>query len=331
MPSNKFYILLFTCAVVRAVHLELTDSMSMNDCMFALRRFAARRGLPSVFYSDNAQTFVGVSRKLKQMFGPLAPNWKFILPRAPWWGGWWERLVRSVKVSLRKTLGVKCLSRIELETTLHEIEACVNSRPLTYVGEECESGPPLTPSHFLIGRPAGFKIGDVNECNISSTVNDLSLREQVRQHQLDKFWKLWSCDYIRNLPPTVKGFVSKCNLKKGSFVLIREDNIPRMLWPCCGVLEVFPGKDGLVRSVKLRTAKGIVQRPIQRLHDLEINNGACCTEVDAVEPSNESNDVAQSFVDHESCNVDVSDHVEICPGSYTKRERHVKRHARMNL
>ena len=101
-PSSKFYILLFTCAVIRAIHLELTDSLSMSDCLLALHRFAARRGLPSVFYSDNAQTFVGVSQKLKQMFGPLAPNWRFTFLRAPWWGVWWERLIcteRAVRQS----------------------------------------------------------------------------------------------------------------------------------------------------------------------------------------------------------------------------------------
>ena len=28
LPSKKLYILIFTCAVVRSVHLELTDSLS---------------------------------------------------------------------------------------------------------------------------------------------------------------------------------------------------------------------------------------------------------------------------------------------------------------
>lgn len=58
-------------------------------------------------------------------------------------------MIRSVKLSLRKSIGVKCLSRNELETTLHEIEACINSRPLTFVGEELHENP-LSPSHFLI-------------------------------------------------------------------------------------------------------------------------------------------------------------------------------------
>ena len=73
-PKTKFYILLFTCAVVRSVHLELTDSLCLSDCLLAVRRFSARRGLPTVFYSDNATTFTAMSNKLKQYFCPLSPQ-----------------------------------------------------------------------------------------------------------------------------------------------------------------------------------------------------------------------------------------------------------------
>lgn len=272
VPSKKFYILLFTCAVVRSVHLELTDSLSLPDCILAFRRFAARRGVPSIVYSDNAKTFVGADNLLRQYFGPLAPQWKFIVPRSPWWGGWWERLVRSVKSALRKSLGVKCLSRCELETTLHEVEACVNSRPLTFVGDEPDIFNPLTPSHFLIGRTAGFQPRISEEQNVSVSPLDLQTREAVRKQRLDKFWDLWSNNYLRNLPPTVKGFVANCALKKGSIVLIQEDKVPRLSWPLGVVVDLFPGKDGIVRSVNVKTAKGIICRSVQRLHDLEISN-----------------------------------------------------------
>ena len=107
-------------------------------------------------------------------------------------------------------------------------------------------------------------------CNIS--VDDLSAREIVRQQQLDKFWITWSNDYLRNLPPVVKGFVSNCDLKIGSVVLVKEDQVPRMSWPLGIVVKVFPGKDGKIRSVNVKTAKGIFCRPVQRLHDLEISN-----------------------------------------------------------
>ena len=241
-PKVKFYILLFTCAVVRAVHLELTDSLSLDDCLLAVRRFTARRGLPSVFYSDNAKTFIGMASKLKVYFGPLSPEWKFIVPRSPWWGGWWERLVRSVKTSLRKTIGANCLTRKELETTLLEVESCINSRPLTFLGDDVDSSIPLTPSHFLIGRTAGFRPEVSGKSNISVSAADLGSREAARQSRLNEFWTRWSDDYLRNLPPVVQGFVSSCNLEKGSVVLIREDNVKRLSWPIAVVVELFVEK-----------------------------------------------------------------------------------------
>ena len=271
-PSKKMYILLFTCGVVRALHLELTDSMSYDDCLLAFRRFSARRGLPSVIYSDNAKTFISMSNQMQLFFGPLTPQWKFIVPHAPWWGGWWERLVRSVKVALRKTLGVKCLTRCELETTLHEIEACVNSRPLTFAGEDPDSSKPLTPSHFLIGRTAGFQIELADDHPPNVSPKDLCEREGLRQQQLDKFWKLWVSDYLLNLPPTISGFVPRCNLKEGSIVLIKEDKSPRLHWPLGVIVELFPGKDGVIRSANVKTSKGVICRPVQRLHNLELSS-----------------------------------------------------------
>ena len=276
-PSKKHYILLFTCGVVRALHLELTDSMSHDDCLLALRRFCARRGLPSVIYSDNAKTFISMSNQLQQVFGTLAPQWKFIVPHAPWWGGWWERLVRSVKLALRKTLGIKCLTRCELETTLHEVEACINSRPLTFAGEDPDYSCPLTPSHFLIGRTAGFQLQLVDDQLPMVSSKDLREREGLRQQLLDKFWRLWVSDYLLNLPSSITGFVPRCNLKKGSVVLIRDDKTPRLHWPLGVVVELFPGKDGIVRSVNVKTSKGVICRPVQRLHNLELYSAGSVT------------------------------------------------------
>ena len=85
-PRKKLYVCLFTCAVTRAVHVELVDSLSLNDFMLALRRFTARRGMPSEIYSDNAATLKGAESLLQKHFGHLAPVWKYIVPLSPWWG-----------------------------------------------------------------------------------------------------------------------------------------------------------------------------------------------------------------------------------------------------
>ncbi len=113
------------------------------------------------------------------MVGRISPHWKFIFPHSPWWGGWWERLIRPVKSAIRKTLSVKYVSRSELETLLHETEACVNSRPLTYVGDEPKSATPLSPSHFVIGRNASThsKLDTKPSC---ISPQDLRNREHLR-------------------------------------------------------------------------------------------------------------------------------------------------------
>ena len=67
-------------------------------------------------------------------------KWSFNLAKASWMGGFFERLVRSVKSSLKKVIGQAKLAQDELNTVIVEIEATLNSRPLTYiypkVGEE---------------------------------------------------------------------------------------------------------------------------------------------------------------------------------------------------
>lgn len=267
-PSRKFYILLITCAVVRAVHLELVSSLNVEQCVFALRRFISRRGLPSVIFSDNAKTFLATQGKLQAIFGPTAPKWEFIVPRAPWWGGWWERLVKSVKMALRKSLGSRVLSRDELEVTLTEVEACVNSRPLTYVGDSVQDTSPLSPSHFLIGREAYEPVAkqDVRVVDRKALLDRKFYQDSV----MNKFWALWVAEYLSNLPPW-KGRGQPTTLLENSVVVVREDGTNRQNWPVGTITELIPGKDGIVRACRIKMKSSEVVRPVQRLHLIEVS------------------------------------------------------------
>lgn len=62
--SYKTYKLLITCAVSRAIHLELVPYFKTETFLMAFRRFMARRGVPSTVYSDNALTFKKASKDL---------------------------------------------------------------------------------------------------------------------------------------------------------------------------------------------------------------------------------------------------------------------------
>ena len=139
--TRKAYIAIFSCCVTRALHLELVHDLSAETFQRALRQFSARRGTPKLIVSDNAKTFKATENALE----------KFNLERAPWWGGFIERMVGSVKRCLRKVLGNARLTSDELLTVLVEIEATLNSRPLTYEYNELDEEA-LTPSHLIFGR-----------------------------------------------------------------------------------------------------------------------------------------------------------------------------------
>ncbi|GBM39184.1 hypothetical protein AVEN_208358-1 [Araneus ventricosus] len=139
--KTKCWAVLFTCAVYLAVHIELVTSLSTDSFILALRRFISRRGRPATIYSDNGTNLVDTSNELKsvdwvkiQEYASVKKiQWKFNPPLAPWWGGFWERLIGMLKSILRKVLGKASLQFEELCTVLCDAEGIINSRPLTYL------------------------------------------------------------------------------------------------------------------------------------------------------------------------------------------------------
>ena len=94
---------MFTCAFSRGVHLEITSDLKAENLLLALQRFISRRDKSTKFISDNVKTF-RKSKKLKSFFIQKNIKWNFILEKAPWWGGFYERLIGIVKSSLKKVL-----------------------------------------------------------------------------------------------------------------------------------------------------------------------------------------------------------------------------------
>ena len=79
----------------------------------SFKRFIARMGLPQKVYSDNGKTFVGAAKWIKQamrdekfqnFLAHQGIQWQFILSRAPWWGGQFERMVGLFKGALHKSI-----------------------------------------------------------------------------------------------------------------------------------------------------------------------------------------------------------------------------------
>ena len=137
-------------------------------------------------------------------------------------GRWWERLVRTVKSSLKKTLHFLQVEKIELETIITEIESIINSRPLTYVSDDPSDQGPLTPAHFLLGKPVS--IGEVGDDSFTFSSRELLFCHSIKQNIINKFWDLWHTDYLRNLPPAISKPCHVKNLKVGDLVMIQGEN-----------------------------------------------------------------------------------------------------------
>ena len=143
-----------------AVHLDVVPDMSAATFIWSLKRLCARRGLPHKFLSDNGRTFKSAAKTIeaivnhqdiKRYLSKVSIEWCFNMEKAPWWGGVFERLVQSTKRCLRKMVGQARFSYDELLTAVVEVEAIINSHPLSYIlADDLEE--PLTPSHLLVGR-----------------------------------------------------------------------------------------------------------------------------------------------------------------------------------
>ena len=316
-PGKKFWILLFTCGVIRAIHLELVPALSTEETLLAIRRFAARRGLPRVLYSDNAKGFVASPYQLQRQFGVFAPEWRFIASLSPWWGSPWERLVRFMKGALKKTVGANCLSRSELETTIQEIEACVNDLTTDFCVRRGGWEEPINPCPFSSGSWQRFYSASSQPSPIS-TGSEMGHKYEIRKAAVDKFWEIWSDEYVRNLPPW-RGGEGKCSLQEGSLVLVQDVRLPRMKWPLGVVTRLLLGRDGVIRTVEVRTCNGALVRSVPRLHDLEIMSSGFSDQRD-LKPSPQDLDEISEHDNRESgSNVD-----NVPPVYITRYGRRVK-------
>ncbi|XP_048481522.1 uncharacterized protein LOC125489539 [Plutella xylostella] len=275
---EKRYGVLFTCLTVRAIHIELVATLTTDSLIMALRRQACRRGWAQQLFSDNGTNLRGADTELRRSIQDLdqqvlksaainyGTTWTFIPPTSPHWGGAWERLIRSVKVSLKIILRERAPREEVLLTLMAEVEQIVNSRPLTHVSVEPGSSEALTPNHFLLGSSSNLPVlGEFCE-------SDLYLRKQWRisQRLADMYWSRWVKEFLPELIPRRKWTDEVPPIKVGDLVVIVDGNAPRNMW-LRGVVEaVLPGKDERVRVVDVRTRAGLVRRPATRVATIPV-------------------------------------------------------------
>ena len=282
--ASKAYIALTTCAITRAIHLELVPDLSTDTFMRSFRRFVSRRGLPSVIYSDNAKTYKSGEKgvlqccemlnrpQFQEYMSEKLIKWKYICPLSPWWGGYWERLMRTIKIPLKKVLGKSFLNMDELYTVLTEIEAMVNSRPICAVNDDPDDASYLTPANFLIGRTTiTLPVAPLKHTEVHPTATRKQLNNMLmyQEKNLQKVWKLWREEYLRSLG-VGSSIKDNSTLKVGEIVMVASNKQPRCTWKVGKIEEVYTGRDQRIRSALVKMNDKTYKRPVQLLSKLEL-------------------------------------------------------------
>ena len=112
----KVWIVLITCCTSRAIYLDIASSLDGLACIKVLQRFSSRYGQPKLITSDNGSNYI--SREVQNYASVEGIKWNYNLPKTPWAGGFFERLIKTVKRCLGKLLNVLKVDYEDLLTIL---------------------------------------------------------------------------------------------------------------------------------------------------------------------------------------------------------------------
>ncbi|XP_065368746.1 uncharacterized protein LOC135961178 [Calliphora vicina] len=273
-PITKGYVSVFVCFSTKAIHLEPCSELSSAAFQAAFARFIGRRGLPQRVVTDNGRNFLGASRTLEREFSAFVKNsaqdvaqkyitygfeWKFIPPHAPHMGGLWEAAVKSFKYHFKRIAGSHKFTFEEFATVLARIEGVLNSRPISAVSEDPSDITALTPGHFLRGAP--LMAFPEQDCSNMSILNRWEKLKAIH-HQ---FAQRWKTDYLKSQHKRYKWKTSCKNMQIGDLVIVMDDLLPPHEWNLGRIEKTFSGSDGNVRTANVRTASGVIKRPIVKL------------------------------------------------------------------
>ena len=284
----KSYIAVIVCMTTKAVHLELVFSLNSESLIMALKRFIARRGRCSHLHSDNGRNFVGCDRAMKETRSLLKEtveneevrsyllrnliSWTFIPPQSPHFGGIWEAGVKSVKYHLNRLFQGITPTVEEVNTALAEIEAILNSRPISGLTAEPDDFELVTPNHLITGFPAvqiPMLVSETRLKSIKPSNNFNNVRNIV-----NSFWKKWRGDYYQSLTNKYKWSSKGSAPAEGDLVLIKRNNDPPTFWARGRIIKTYPGPDEIVRVVDVKTNSGVHREMARNLIPLNLKQDA---------------------------------------------------------
>ena len=186
-------------------------------------------------------------------------RWKFNTPLSPHQGGFFESMIKQTKKALHVTVGEQVLTWNEMSTVFSEVECLVNSLPLGYPSNDANDIQPLTPNHFILGRAtAEVPQGPFRE------VKNCRKRYEYVQALVQQFWNRFHREYLQSLMRRAKWKTKKRQFKVGDIVLVADESVARGKWNLARIVEVYPGRDGVIRNVRLKTNSGEYQWSVQK-------------------------------------------------------------------
>uniref|UniRef100_T1IKR8 DUF5641 domain-containing protein n=1 Tax=Strigamia maritima TaxID=126957 RepID=T1IKR8_STRMM len=249
---EKYWILKGRRAI-RSRSEDLLPSIAILERYSVIMRKPFQKGSREL----TAWGYLLASKGIQKVLTNRKIEWSFIAPLSPWWGGRLERMVRST------------WEYEEFDTLCKEINAVINSRPLSYVVESETNQLVLTPEHFLTGGLPKYLLRKPAE-KIKN--KDLIRIERQRKRNLIEFWKYWKKAYLmqlRNFHET-RGNQEESGVREGRVVLVEKVTSNPYFWPLARVVRVFPSIDGIIRSAEVRLSDGtILVRPVKWLRILE--------------------------------------------------------------
>ena len=168
--------------------------------------------------------------------------------------------IRVTKAELKKSIGDQVLAPLECQTVLFEAANLLNQRPIGRIPNDPADGTYLCPNDILLGQAST----NTPQGPFRETKNPRH-RYEFCQRIVDNFWKRWYQDVFPSMVPRRKWHTKCRNVQVDDIVVVADQNAIRGKWKIARVTEVYPGPDGRIRNVKVRTATGEYSRPITKI------------------------------------------------------------------
>ena len=258
--TKKCWGVIFSCTVVRALYIDLTEDYSTDAILQTIRRFVSIRGCPSEIQSDQGSQLIAAAKDIAELvkdwdWQPVHDwalknkiKWTLAPAEGQHQNGLSESLIRSVKRTMKHKITChKTCTFSQLQMVFFEIANIINSRPIGVTSSSDPRHPdPITPNDLILGRASN----EVPQGPFDSEKR-ITRRFRFLQSLVTDWWHEWYQVVLPSLVPSYKWLQRHRNVCIGDICLIRYGKDKRATYRLGRVTELSKGTDGLVRKVKL--------------------------------------------------------------------------------